>query len=475
MVEVERKMDILELTIKYVFYLCNSKKYNTQMLALREMFNTNSIEELKVIIDVDVNEFILKNKLIITKDFVLKSDSFTPRNMLLISPLYYLYYSKLVFEIAYGYRNAINEVDFSNENMDIFYSGNLVFTNRKQLIKENSTFNKSYNKFRYKRQQYLEKYVLKIDLKDFFNTIDVEILLKKLRGHSNRNNLVDTLEIFLDYCQIRSLPQFHNSIASSLLSQIYLREFDEKCNEYLKSYNINLIRFVDDMYLVKLNGEFRENEKNEILDTLATFLWRDNLILNMQKTCLLTPEDNERDHLIEEISIDDIQLYRNETKIKNKAKSVIDSNDFLDFILTLQSISISKGIDFQEYTRLINEKIAINNEDSTKVLNLIIYRGYWKRLGKKSLKSIIRNWKFIFFNPAQFTVLFIMINNYLYGKNSRKMRRLINFLYKKEIMKYRESLVSVICILQNQNNVQELIDKMSYINADYVLFMNTYI
>jgi len=325
------------------------------------------------------------------------------------------------------------------------------------------------------RQKYLDKYVLKIDLKDFFNTIDVEILIRKLRANSGRNSLINDLQKFFDYCQIRSLPQFHNSIASSLLSQIYLMEFDEKCDELLKSYNIRLIRFVDDMYLVKLSGEFQENEKNEILDTLATFLWRDNLILNMQKTCLLTPEDNEKNYLIEEISIDDIQLYRNETKIINKAKNVIESNDFLDFILCLQNISISKGIDFEEYTKLINEKIAINNEDATKVLNVIIYRGYWRELDVKSLKCIIRNWKFIFFNPAQFTVLFIMINNFLYNKNSKKMRRLINFLYKKEIMKYRECLVSVICILQNQSNVQELVDKMSYINYDYVLFMNTFI
>ncbi|NGY75744.1 hypothetical protein F6Y02_03810 [Bacillus megaterium] len=85
----------------------------------------------------------------------------------MINPLFYVYYTYLAFALVELFLKDAYDLDFSKENMKIFYSGFLSLESSKEEIRENSKFNKSYNLFQEERKKYFGNPVLKIDIQDF--------------------------------------------------------------------------------------------------------------------------------------------------------------------------------------------------------------------------------------------------------------------------------------------------------------------
>lgn len=480
MVKLEKgKTDIYSLTISYIKVLSNKKVYNVQSIAIKKMLATKPVKEIKEQLNKSVYRFCEDNQLILARDFLYKNDSFTPRNMYVISPIYYAYYTNLVFKIAKKLLDSnSDELNFSNKYMKIYYSGILEFNNDIEKVNSNAIFNKSYNLFKKEGEKHFDKHVIKVDIKDFFNSITIKKLIAKLKSKVGDINEVNELEKFFSYCGFNTLPQLHYSIASSILSQIYLMDFDNKLKEILRENNLYLIRFVDDMYIFKEAEELKLRDVNELLDSINSILWLDDLLLNSSKTKVLKPKEYEENFkLVNRVSFNELS-FSSEQIIEDKANEVIDNGNFTDLICQLCELEKNSGIDIKKYLNLLDKYISINGEDSNKIINNIIFSGKWKRLSPNDLMKLTGNWRYILFNPSQFTVLFVLINRYLERHkivDGSNIKKLLSYMFRRVNYKFRETLVIVAYLFQNKKKNKELLDKIKYLNNNYVEFIECYI
>ena len=342
-------------------------------------------------------------------------------------------------------------------------------------------FNNSYSTFQQERKTFFGNPVLKIDIQNFFSNIKIETLLNKLRSLLGNHIIIDDLEVFFSYCKFDSLPQLHYSIASSILAQFYLLEFDNKIQSILERENLFLIRFVDDMYLIHLNGIGETKTNNNILNEISFFLWQDSLALNTSKTKMLTAEEYEFDYETIESEYTEIDVpFSVEFLIEEKSKDVLIDGSFINLIEKLCELEKNKGIDLYEYKLLMNEYLSIKNEDSNKVLKNIIFSRKWEEMDDGVLVKLISNWKYILFNPSEFTILYILIYRYLERKGAinnsgRNIKKMLNYLYTNDIFTFRDSLVAVAYLFQSNFKNKDLLTRIDGVNSEYVLFVEKYI
>jgi hypothetical protein len=472
-------LSIANLTFKYVLSMSNSKKYNPQTIANKNVLNNYGLAGIKKELDREIKDFCEKYSPMKARDFIYKNDYFTPRNMYLINPLYYTYYTNIVFKIANLFLANETKIGFSNDRMRIFYSGILDFNLSEKEIRKNAMFNYSYKSFQREREIYLGKPVLKIDLQDFFNSIKVKRLINKLKNYFGEQKVIDDLEYFFNFCEFEQLPQLHYSIASSILSQIYLMDFDTKIKELLERENLYLIRFVDDMFIIHLDGKLNEKKNNSMLNEISYFLWEDELVLNSSKTKLLSPEEYKCSVELINIEYNDNQKsFLSEKIIDERAEEIISNRDLIILIETLCQLEESVGIDLKRYRELVNEYISIEGEDARKVLNNIIFSEKWRYLKDEDLLTIVKNWKYILFNPSQFTILYMLVCRYLESKkliDGSKVKKILNYLYRNKYFNFRDTLVAVAYLFQNNKKNKELLKRVETVNKNYVDFIESFI
>ncbi|MBO8210555.1 reverse transcriptase domain-containing protein [Acinetobacter nosocomialis] len=99
---------------------------------------------------------------------------------------------------------------------------------------------------------------IKIDIKDFYPSIDKEILLKKIRRKIRSQNFNMFLRKAMADKDIRGVPQ--GLSISNILAYIYLSDLD---NELSKTSDIIYLRFVDDIFIL-----LKKNNKDNIIKIL---------------------------------------------------------------------------------------------------------------------------------------------------------------------------------------------------------------
>ncbi|WP_255258050.1 MULTISPECIES: RNA-directed DNA polymerase [Bacillus cereus group] len=469
---------VSEIAYRYILSMSKTKKFNPQTIANINILREYGLKGIKSEMEKSVKEFCETNPVKKSRDFVYKNDYFTPRNMHLINPLYYSYYTYIVFKIANLFLNGNGKLNFSKERMDIFYSGFLDL-HSKEDIPKNAKFNTSYRLFQEEREKYFGMPVLKVDIQDFFNSIKVKSLINRLRAYLGEQSVINDLEYFLDFCEFEYLPQFHYSIASSILSQFYLLDFDSKMHRTLKRENLFLIRFVDDMFIVYLDGEMNEKRNNDLLNEISYFLWEEELVLNSSKTKLLSPQEYQDTFELMEMEYDFEEIsYSSEKIIEDRTDEILEEGYLIILIEKLCELEESVGIDLNEYKELMREYISIDGEDTRKVLNNIIFSNKWKNIKKQDLKKIIDNWRYILFNPAQFTILYILVCRHLENRNvisGSSIKEVLNYLFRNENFNFRDTLVAISYLFQSHKKNKELLNKVEMVNPEYVDFIRSFI
>ncbi|MCY7947452.1 reverse transcriptase domain-containing protein, partial [Bacillus atrophaeus] len=373
-------------------------------------------------------------------------------------------------------------IDFSNKNMQVYYSGYLDLGFSKKQITENARYNESYKLFQKEQKIYRGKPALKIDIKDFFNSIKVKELIKTIKYLLGNIKYVNNLEEILEYCGFDYLPQFHYSIASSILSQFYLTNFDNKIRELLVRENLQLIRYVDDMYIIFLDGIEDRKRNNAILNEISYYLWEHSLVLNTSKTEMLSVSQYQviTESLSENYEDGNYKGFSSGSLIENKALEIVEGG-YLNLIVdTLCNIEEDYGIDLKKYKELMEKYIAINGGEVNKIWNNIIFSEKWKKLDTKELIGLIKNWEYIFFNPNQFTVLYLMIYRHLeksglVNDNGLRIREVLNYLFKNETFTLRDTLVAISYLFQRNLKHKDLIQKIKGVNQEYVDFIQSFI
>lgn len=477
-------IEILELAFKYVLNIAQSKKYNLQSIAILNYFKKQDLRKYEYEdYSLNYSDFSKKYKFYYTKDFIYKNDYFTPREMYVISPEYYLYYTFNVFKYCYIKFNG-NVVDFSKENFFVFFSGYLNFQEGK-FDGEKIDYTYSYEKFIKKRNSFTIGRVFSIDLQDFFKNIKIKRMEEKLTKYINRNNPVEVKMVRNITCFLKnfdSLPQLHYSIASSLLSQFYLEDFTTEVNELLNKYpGAKAIRYVDDMYFV-IPSYTRKKKENKILEKLSYILWKDNLNINSKKTMKFTRGEFakfiEKKHLqVESIQKSTNSFYHYKVDEKVRELTENDGEKLLEFIIKLDELWGKEGFSLSEYSDILKLFIEVEGGGISKVFNQLMYSGAYKRIGVTALREILEHPYFIVFNPSQFTILYIIVNDYVRSKVVGE-----DFLYRleelvEEEMDLKKAIIISTMFLQKHkySNFVRKLDYLTEVNRQYVEFINKYI
>lgn len=146
--------ELLNLSYNYILEMSKSKPFNIQCIAIKNFFK-NSINNplMDISYHGSYKEFCAKHPINCARDFIYKKDYYTTREMYLIAPSHYLYYTYNVFKYFYLIF-ARNKLDFSTTNLQINYSEIISFTTT-ESVKKLSKFNHSYEIFQDKKNEFI--------------------------------------------------------------------------------------------------------------------------------------------------------------------------------------------------------------------------------------------------------------------------------------------------------------------------------
>ena len=159
----------------------------------------------------------------------------------------------------------------------------LKFSDRSYAFQKGKSPYKAIRRVQDTLRQY--RYVAKADIMQFFDTIDHDILVKKLRSLIHDAKIVQLIAYYisLGYLQKnvwmdKSEGVYQGDVLSPLLSNIYLHSFDR----YLEQKGIMHVRYADDMLFF---GKTRE-ESSLARSLASSFLAKIKLRFNPKKTYL---------------------------------------------------------------------------------------------------------------------------------------------------------------------------------------------
>lgn len=483
--------ELLNLSYNYILEMSKSKPFNIQCIAIKNFF-LKSINNplMDISYHGSYKEFCAKHPINCARDFIYKKDYYTTREMYLIAPSHYLYYTYNVFKYFYLIFGR-NKLDFSTTNLQINYSGIISFTT-KESVKKLSKFNHSYEIFQDKKNEFIGSEVLTVDIQDFFKNITSKKLIDKLRKKDLARvceNNINNLEDFFYDNHFTNLPQFHYSIASSSLSQFYLEDFSHEIDKIFSREHCEGARFVDDMF-IKLPDNTEPKTINNMLNEFTYYLWCDGLNLNTSKTRLFDKNEYEKS-----VELADGSYFDEEVRLKNnKRKSVFPTEKLISdkvtellendaeklgiFLTKLRDLEDTRGIDLNEYHKLIEQYIAIDGEHVSKVINNLMYGNKWKALDTSTLNLLISSNSFIFFNPSQFTTFFILIYEHLRLLKSLEddfLLLLVDDLKNLENYTIRECIITIQHFTQVKVLDSELEKKIINVNGEFISFIHEYI
>lgn len=467
-------MNTGELTYYYITNLVRAKGYNLQSLAIKKFISQTKKEKLIEDLTKDLQEFNVIYTPFLSRDIVFKNNSLVTRKSLLISPAHYFYYTKLVFDMVLE-SHTESVLDYKSGNITAFYSG-VLFKSLKEISNSKEIlFTNSYNKFQEKLLEFEGRQAIELDLSNFFDSIEIDKLIRKLyRKFSTRK--VRKLEMFFRKFELKSLPQFHYSIASSILSQEYLATFDLKIENLLRNRNFEMVRFVDDMYFFNNGFTRQEKEFHEILDSINNILWQDKLNLNTNKVELHIYGNELFNRELSENLYGDSE-YKVVKVIEEKSSSLTEG-PFFKFIKEVNELYMNKGYHITEFTELFQKVFSVDSGEARKVLNNFVYSNKWVKLPNSELIYIVLHYQFVFYLPDIFLILYLKIYDYIevkYGRNEETIREFLGEIDKNNDKSLKYLYSSLNYLIQRNFKRSSFLEQINEFDDDLGKFINYYI
>ncbi|MBM7842537.1 hypothetical protein [Herpetosiphon giganteus] len=261
----------------------NSRKHDRHFNSL-SMFFYERCNHLHTMVDKKeyFDSRILNNMFYILENEFFALDYLKPKKGLEIRRYRFLSYSMRIIYYTIGLYIAEITQDFlkdlkdMNPNIYSFYGGDIRYQDAKLVIKnETITYRKHYKKFRKMMRNEVNNsddntIVIRLDIKDFFDEIDIYIFLDKLDRYLksniklkyNFNSLtIKEMELFFNFILNSGIPQCDNDVISSCIGNLYLKFADiyiaeeiEKTKDLIESFKI--IRYVDDIYMYYKKTEY---------------------------------------------------------------------------------------------------------------------------------------------------------------------------------------------------------------------------
>lgn len=301
------------------------------------------------------NKFFSHNYYNLQRAYKIREFHFLSKDLLV------MYYSLgfYIYELLEKYINDIIELS-SKKPFKTFYGGRINLDNPSN---SNIFYYQDYQEFLKLKEKYTEpiegkiKYVISLDIKSFFYSIDHQLLLEIIDIKSNptskkKNNYDDyskeAIEFFLKFimADTKGLPVSSQNIFSSFLSSIYLSDFDEFIvDNFLKDDKFKYLRYVDDFYLI-FEEDFGRNAR-EIREEIYTI------------------ENKIADFLIDKLKL-------SVSTSKSDRTIIRDINDQIDF-LKLSSFESPFEQEFDE--EFFNDsilKIDIENKNAPEIFDICL-------------------------------------------------------------------------------------------------------
>ena len=427
------------------------------------------------------------------RDFIYKHDYFTPRKSYLIHPDMYLYYTYQVFSLCYKLKAILNyaysNVNFSMEHVNVYYSGTLLFNGSYRTIRKNYNYRSSYSKFQKKRGEYRGNRVLKIDIQDFFNNINLEKLHNDLRlmnpkGHNDVAGEIYSIFQFFKYSKFVALPQIMDCMASSILSQFYLIGFTSRLNKISREKKLDVSRYVDDMY-IKLPSHFADRDVNDLANQISTELWKSNLNLNVNKIKVYSVQKYK---VATDYSLSKGDSYSNKfigpEYISDKAKDVLENNGekLRTFWKDVHNLHSKKGIDLNRYGKLVDKCFGINGEDANKVINSMKFskEHSWKTLlDSNAMSELLSTPEIIQYDPAMFVTFLIQLEDeYVHETGTFPNIKIEDYLHNLHLSNddysIREGLLDSNYFMQRKKFLDNSDNSIQKLNNEYIKFLKRF-
>lgn len=318
------------------------------------------------------------------------------------------------------------------DNISTYYGGKINFNDpKKSELYYQSDYIDFNNKVNTQIENILKKkkkaVIIKLDIQDYFKSIDLEILLKIIheyavpsnskRQHFDSSTIEEIKNLFLFINKsLIGVPLFSQNILSNFLSYLYLFELDNFIQNLNISHEEDFIycRYVDDFYIIfKRNKGIKNNtigdEIFDITTSISEFLYEElGLKINELKTQTLIINDE-----------DDFETFIKEEKVisipeslKTEKKPVDKLNEIKDIVEKLKKDYKAKG------------KVSITTEDSNK-LKEIFSTSMKQYLANPNAKIIIDkmflNWYPVLTLSSTQALIYLL-------KNSNQNKLLKNFL-----------------------------------------------
>ena len=227
--------------------------------------------------------------------------------------------------IVYSARNGEVHKELQKINKEIINKYSLKLPNRNAIIKTIIQF-LSQGEINLKRKELLftplDFKVIKMDLKNFFPSINKHILYKKIVKSSILNDSsIGTIKSFIFSNEYKGIPlglSFSNS-----LSELYLEDFDSIVQ--LQWNPLLYVRYVDDILIIVNDAVDEDEVKNFIKAQLKEY----HLEVNNEKTIVRKSNSHhfKFDYLGYEFSKYQIRFINSEGKEKTKNKLAIDISE----------------------------------------------------------------------------------------------------------------------------------------------------
>ena len=309
-----------------------------------------------------------------------------------------LYYALgfYIFDLIKESYETIELKKDKRKNISTYYGGKINFNNPKKSI---LYYQSDYIDFNHKVNTQIEDIlkkrkkavIIKLDIQDYFKSIDLEILLKIIqeyavpsnskRQHFDSSTIEEIKNLFLFINKsLKGIPLFSQNILSNFLSYLYLFELDNFVQNLNVSREDDFIycRYVDDFYLIyKRNKGIKNNtigdEIFDITTSISEFLHEQlGLKINELKTqAVIINDDDEFEKFIKKEKVISIP-----ESLKIEKKPVDKLAEIRDIVEKLKKEYKSTG------------KVSITAEDSNK-LKEIFSKSMRKYLSTPNAKLVV--------------------------------------------------------------------------------------
>ena len=295
----------------------------------------------------------------------------------------YLYYTAVVMQISKKYKQK------RNENISVRYAGN--------FAKEELHYKNQYYEFINELQEQSYKYdtYIKLDIKDFFEKIDINkmtILLKNSISINEKEQM--QFKELISFIGNKKFPQIDAGIASSYLATIvYLDIIDNKyyrqIKEILNTEEFKMVRYVDDLYIFFNAKDLQLNKiENRLTYEYTNLIHEYSLNINMDKTYVKSSSLIYED--INSISLED------EAFLEEELSDDFTKNALEGFFRELINETENNGINYKTYYNIIDE--CFDNPNirfyQRQIYNTIVFKNLEWFKGTKtyeSFKNILSN------------------------------------------------------------------------------------